>query len=330
MRQFVISLVLCFSFLVPTLAIDEVVSPDDTLEVWVEAWFAGDSRTTRQNTCEQDLVDVSYSRHRTTLLQEIIEFISSNRPRQVDLSDVSIALINQTEQQAIVQIVGVVQAMNAEEDTVTVSLDATVVLIVEDDRWKVCVTEANLADIIPESRTDDGAFLLGDPDAPVTIVIFEDYLCPHCQSYHPIMEEFLETEVRAGNANVEFRHLIAIDPELSPLVFQMVECAAIMNDAPDSYRQARNSMFDLTTTTRLSNQTIRQYVAELKLSYDDFVDCVENDATQWQTDIEFAQTLDWVRGTPAIGWKTGDSTIQQTNPSRPTVEELADFVRANS
>ena len=29
-------------------------------------------------------------------------------------------------------------------------------------------------------RRADGGFVLGEPDAPVTIVAFEDFFCPHC------------------------------------------------------------------------------------------------------------------------------------------------------
>src|SRR4051794_33993937 len=38
---------------------------------------------------------------------------------------------------------------------------------------------------IPQSRTEDGAFVLGDPDAPITIIEFLDWGCPHCQAYKP-------------------------------------------------------------------------------------------------------------------------------------------------
>ena len=33
---------------------------------------------------------------------------------------------------------------------------------------------------IPRDRTEDGAFILGFEEAPVTLVVFEDFLCPHC------------------------------------------------------------------------------------------------------------------------------------------------------
>src|SRR5215207_4842489 len=32
-------------------------------------------------------------------------------------------------------------------------------------------------------RLSDGGFIIGDPDAPITIVEFADWACPHCQDY---------------------------------------------------------------------------------------------------------------------------------------------------
>ena len=53
---------------------------------------------------------------------------------------------------------------------------------------------------IPQSRTEDGAFVLGDPDAPVTIVEFADFMCPHCQAYQTTVNRFIEQYVATGQA----------------------------------------------------------------------------------------------------------------------------------
>jgi protein-disulfide isomerase len=34
---------------------------------------------------------------------------------------------------------------------------------------------------LPQTRTADGGFVVGAADAPITIVEFADYACPHCQ-----------------------------------------------------------------------------------------------------------------------------------------------------
>ena len=53
--------------------------------------------------------------------------------------------------------------------------------------------DANVFDYsgIPQTRSDDGAFVLGEADAPITIVEFADFLCPHCQTYHATMQKVI-------------------------------------------------------------------------------------------------------------------------------------------
>gem|GEM_PF-6126817 len=50
-------------------------------------------------------------------------------------------------------------------------------------------TEPTISEIfasLPQSRTEDGGFVVGKPEAPITIVEFVDYACPHCQTYRPV------------------------------------------------------------------------------------------------------------------------------------------------
>jgi len=58
---------------------------------------------------------------------------------------------------------------------------------------------------LPQSRAEDGAFILGDPDAPITLIEFADWACPHCQTYHATIMQFIAEEVAAGRAAFEFR-----------------------------------------------------------------------------------------------------------------------------
>ena len=56
-------------------------------------------------------------------------------------------------------------------------------------------------DEIPQSRTEDGAFLLGNPDAPVTIILFSDFICPACLEYYPSIRAFMDVYVEPGYAD---------------------------------------------------------------------------------------------------------------------------------
>ena len=70
---------------------------------------------------------------------------------------------------------------------------------------------------IPQGRQADGGFVLGDAAAPITVVAFEDFLCPACQRYKPIVEKFIEAYVATGKARFEYRMMPVVHPGYSRL-----------------------------------------------------------------------------------------------------------------
>lgn len=49
-----------------------------------------------------------------------------------------------------------------------------------------------------------GAFVRGNPDAPITIVEFSDFECPFCAQLHPTLERIVEES--GGRVSWEYRH----------------------------------------------------------------------------------------------------------------------------
>ncbi|MGQ9910017.1 MAG: thioredoxin domain-containing protein [Candidatus Flexifilum sp.] len=78
--------------------------------------------------------------------------------------------------------------------------------------------EVALLASLPQSRTPDGGFVLGDPDAPITIIEFADWACPHCQDYHTTISALIADQVAAGRAAFEFRILPTAGRDLVRLV----------------------------------------------------------------------------------------------------------------
>lgn len=61
---------------------------------------------------------------------------------------------------------------------------------------------------------EQSGFVIGDPDAPVTIVEYGDLQCPACAAFsESVIPEIIETQVRPGNAKLEFRNFLIIGPE---------------------------------------------------------------------------------------------------------------------
>ena len=71
--------------------------------------------------------------------------------------------------------------------------------------------------------------LLGNPDAPVRIVAYEDFSCSHCGDFNRDTKPLLDEEyVSQGVVSIEFRHLVLLGPD-SLSAHAASECAAEQN-----------------------------------------------------------------------------------------------------
>jgi protein-disulfide isomerase len=163
---------------------------------------------------------------------------------------------------------------------------------------------------IPHSRTEDGGFVLGNPEAPVTIIAFEDYLCPHCQAYEPVIRDVIQKYVVTGQAKYEFR--ILLTQQASQTAAQIAECAEELK--PGSYFEGREVLFNITSKEYFDTGSARKFAEEMGLNYGDLLNCTK-EADQYQTDVAYATQLG-VTGTPSIFIQYGNSTPQkiQTPP----------------
>jgi protein-disulfide isomerase len=70
---------------------------------------------------------------------------------------------------------------------------------------------------------------IGSPKAPVTIVMYSDFQCSHCQRFALTIEKQLESNyVETGKVRIIYRHIVAYGPE-SLLAAEAAECAAEQN-----------------------------------------------------------------------------------------------------
>ena len=148
---------------------------------------------------------------------------------------------------------------------------------------------------IPQNRTEDGAFVLGNPDAPVKIIAFEDFLCPACQAYKPTVDQFIEQYVETGLAQFEYRILPAVDPTYSEVAGELVACT---DELGGSFWEGHDIMFQLASAERFSDRTPRQYAERVDIPYADLLECTSTN-TQAQTDTALAGQYQ-AQGTPSV------------------------------
>ena len=176
---------------------------------------------------------------------------------------------------------------------------------------------------IPQGRQADGGFVLGDPDAPITVVAFEDFLCPACQRYKPIVEKYIEAYVATGQARFEYRMLPVVHPGYSRLAAQLAECADTLR--PGSFWEAHDALFQIASARSFSDNSGRSFAEMMDMSYTELLECTQ-DASQVNTDMRLAQQHS-VTGTPSVFVRYGDGPLQVSRfGQHPSFEQLGNLV----
>ena len=178
---------------------------------------------------------------------------------------------------------------------------------------------------ITQSRTDDGAFILGDSDAPVTIVAFEDFLCPHCKAYQDTLHEFIKQHVISGEARFEYREL-PVHGDDSYFAYGLVICATTKHI---HFLRAADTMFRLTGDESLSKEQAHTFADELGLNDIQLTTCAsEND--QFRIDASIASAHD-IQATPTIVTRDANGDLQtDTLPRQPDLETLTAFIEEHT
>ncbi len=158
---------------------------------------------------------------------------------------------------------------------------------------------------IETSRAEDGGFVLGSPDAPVTVVVFADFMCPHCQTYVETTHEFIDTFVRDGQARLEYRLYPIVNPTYSALTAQWAECVEVQRDG--AFWPAHDMLYNLAHAGEVGPDTPETLAETLGLDVEKLDACAA-DAAQYVTDLELGASLG-VSGTPATAVRLEDGTL---------------------
>lgn len=180
---------------------------------------------------------------------------------------------------------------------------------------------------LPQHRTADGAFVLGEPDAPITLIVFEDPLCPHCQAYHPTTLQFIAEFVTTGEAAFETRSFPTAGGMTTEKITQVNECAEAQR--PGGFWEGYLLAYDLAANEGGSfypDDLPGIYAERLHLVLEDLETCAQ-DAQQVILDQDYAHLLG-VTGTPSVYLRYGNETPFM--PESREFEALAGYVREGS
>jgi protein-disulfide isomerase len=160
---------------------------------------------------------------------------------------------------------------------------------------------------LPQSRTEDGAYVIGNPDAPITVVEFADWACPHCQEYRPTIERFIEQYVATGLAKFEFRVFPTAGGQYTVFAGQMADCAE--NQQEGAFWRAYPILYRLAETHQWSDEVGRDLANQLGLNYSEMLTCASEESNRVTTDSAYGQARG-VSGTPAVMIRVNDGEAQ--------------------
>ena len=143
------------------------------------------------------------------------------------------------------------------------------------------------------SADDAAEHVLGNPDAPVTVLEYGDFECPYCAAAAPVLRQLVEES--QGQVKLVFRHFPLADAHPHALTAALAAEAA---GAQGAFWPMHDLLF--ARQDRLSDVALRAYAEELGLDGDRVVgEAAQQFAAKVAADFE--QGLeDEVAGTPTV------------------------------
>jgi protein-disulfide isomerase len=149
-------------------------------------------------------------------------------------------------------------------------------------------------EIIDVSIDDDS--ILGDEDAPVTIIEFSDYECPFCARFYlntlpQLKREYIDT----GKVKLVYRDFPLSFHQNAQKAAEAAECAG----EQDKYYEMHDKIFE--NQQAITTTNLKEYAKEIGLNTNEFNECLDSGemASEVQKDFQDGQSIG-VRGTPTF------------------------------
>lgn len=162
---------------------------------------------------------------------------------------------------------------------------------------------------LSEPQIDDDV-VLGDPNAPVTLIVFSDYQCPFCARHYKETESLIRKNyVETGKVKLIHKDLAFLGQE-SKDASQAAECAKDQG----KYWQYHDGLFEIEfkeskekgnseNTGNLNRKTFQGIASDLGMNVEEFLSCFDSKkyAAEVEKDISEAEA--------AMGQKISTPTI---------------------
>ncbi len=159
--------------------------------------------------------------------------------------------------------------------------------------------------IIPRDRPMVDGRAMGDPAAPVTIELYEDFQCPACKTFSEEIEpQIVETYVSTGDVYYVFRHYPFLDDRAprneSDQAANASMCAGNENRFWD-YHDILFANWNGENQGAFNDKRLVAFAESIGLDMERFNECFNSNANQNEIDADFQSGKDLgVTGTPSV------------------------------
>ncbi|MDV6278248.1 thioredoxin domain-containing protein [Rhodococcus erythropolis] len=175
---------------------------------------------------------------------------------------------------------------------------------------------------VPSAFTADGALTFGNPDAPVTVSVTEDFQCPACRQFETTTGPVLTELMNSGQINVENHPIAFLDrassTKYSTRAANAAACVAQIDR--DRWPAWKTAMFDNQPEeggSGLTDEQIIDIAADVGISSPDLQSCI--------TDQRY---VEWVTATTDTAMNTIPGTPYVTVNGAPVTDISPDGLRA--
>ena len=157
------------------------------------------------------------------------------------------------------------------------------------------------------SGADGYGVVLGQPDAPTSAVIYEDFQCPLCKSFEDASAQPVDVGVARGELRVEYRIVSFLDTASANLYSSRAAnaAAAVLDTAGvEAFKEFHDTLFanqPAEGTVGPDNGQLIDWAVEAGADRAAVSQLIENGTfDQWVVDATDAMSKDGVTGTPTI------------------------------
>ena len=166
--------------------------------------------------------------------------------------------------------------------------------------------------------TSLGSPILGNPDAPITIVEFGDYQCHQCYNwFHNTKPMIMRDYIDTGKANLIFVDFAFLGKD-SPKASQATYCADDQNMYWEYHNSLYNSQESKIDSGWANSERLKAFAFNLNLDMELFNECLDSEKYSKRVQYNSQQARDnGVRGTPGFFLVDSDFNQKQISGAQP-------------